>query len=430
MSQSISAPVHIDDYFQLVKSKSDLIINIFLAIYFIAGLALAFYYDTWEIAIGVGGLSLLAYYSVKWLFPGSNLYQYVLSTVLGIFMAQFIYEMHGLFEMHFTAFIASAILITYQNWRLQIPLALVVIIHHALFAYLQYIGYDKIYFTQLEYMSLETFIIHGILATIIFFICGLWAFQFKRLTESHIDETFIKGKLVQKEMENSELKKTNRELDKFVYSVSHDLRAPLKSMQGVVSLAKEDTQDRMMLENFDMLDASIKKLDGFIIDILDYSRNARLEVKKVKIDFNQLLKEITQNLKYVGGNNRQVAMNIKVNDQFETFCDRDRLGIVLNNLISNAVRYQNPMEDNPCIDIEINTSSTETEIQIADNGIGIDKKFHEKIFEMFYRVSTESIGSGLGLYIVKEAVNKLHGTIWLKSELGKGTTFHIKIPNN
>jgi len=430
MSQSISAPVHIDDYFQLVKSKSDLIINIFLAIYFIAGLALAFYYDTWEIAIGVGGLSLLAYYSVKWLFPGSNLYQYVLSTVLGIFMAQFIYEMHGLFEMHFTAFIASAILITYQNWRLQIPLALVVIIHHALFAYLQYIGYDKIYFTQLEYMSLETFIIHGILATIIFFICGLWAFQFKRLTESHIDETFIKGKLVQKEMENSELKKTNRELDKFVYSVSHDLRAPLKSMQGVVSLAKEDTQDRMMLENFDMLDASIKKLDGFIIDILDYSRNARLEVKKVKIDFNQLLKEITQNLKYVGGNNRQVAMNIKVNDQFETFCDRDRLGIVLNNLISNAVRYQNPMEDNPCIDIEINTSPTETEIQIADNGIGIDKKFHEKIFEMFYRVSTESIGSGLGLYIVKEAVNKLHGTIWLKSELGKGTTFHIKIPNN
>src|SRR6185503_196020 len=120
---------------------------------FLVGLGLAFYYDTWLIAIGVGGLSLAAYYSAKIALPNSNLYQYVLSTIIGVFMAQFIYQMHGLFEMHFFAFIGSAILITYQNWKLQIPLALVVIVHHASFGYLQYIGYDQIFFTQLEYMT-------------------------------------------------------------------------------------------------------------------------------------------------------------------------------------------------------------------------------------------------------------------------------------
>ncbi len=428
--QSAQTLVHIEDYLQVIKLKSDLIINIFLGVYFIIGLGLAFYYDTWEIAIGVGGLSLLAYYSVKFMLPKSNLYQYVLSTVLGIFMAQFIYQMHGLFEMHFTAFIGSAILITYQNWRLQIPLALVVVIHHALFAYLQFIGYDKIYFTQLEYMSLETFIIHGILATVIFFICGLWAFQFKKLSESHIDETFIKGKLEQKEVENLELKKTNLELDNFVYSVSHDLRAPLKSMQGVLGIAKEDTTDKVMLGNFEMLEASVRKLDGFIMDILDYSRNSRIEVKKEKIDFNETLEEIAQNLKYMGGANRKVAININVQSNFEVFCDKDRLSIVLNNLISNAIRYQNVQIPDPFVNVTINSTPVETTIAISDNGIGIPPKFHKKIFDMFYRVSTESIGSGLGLYIVKEAVHKLNGSIEVQSEVGVGTTFLIKIPNN
>src|SRR5204863_9617848 len=120
-----------------------------------------------------------AYYSSKYFLPESNQYQYVLSAVYGIFMGQFIYQMHGMFEMHFFAFIGSAILITYQDWKLQIPLAIVVVVHHATFGYLQYIGYSGIYFTQLEYMTLQTFIIHGILATIIFGLCGLWAYNLR-----------------------------------------------------------------------------------------------------------------------------------------------------------------------------------------------------------------------------------------------------------
>jgi len=185
----------IDRYERQIKKKSDQVINYFLAGFYVIGLLLAFYYDTWLIAIGVGSLSLTAYYSAKLALPNSNLYQYVLSVVIGIFMAQFIYQMHGMFEMHFFAFIGSAILVTYRNWKLQIPLALVVVIHHAAFGYLQFIGFDKIYFTQLEYMTIETFAIHGLLATIIFLLCGFWAHSFKRSAASHISRSFEIGKL-------------------------------------------------------------------------------------------------------------------------------------------------------------------------------------------------------------------------------------------
>src|SRR6185436_20975311 len=157
-------------YLLNVQSRSDVLINFFLAAYFLIGLYLASYYNTWEIATCVGGISLLSYYSAKFFLPQSQLYKYVLSAVTGVFMAQYIYQMHGMFEMHFFAFIGSAMLITYQNWKLQIPIMLVVVLHHAVFGYLQFIGFDQIYFTQLDYMDLQTFVIHAFLAAFIFFI--------------------------------------------------------------------------------------------------------------------------------------------------------------------------------------------------------------------------------------------------------------------
>lgn len=178
-----------------VKKRSDRLMNYFLISYFLGGIALAFFYDTWQVAFGVGGLSLAAYYFTRIVLPDSDLYQYVLGVVLGIFMAQYIYQMHGLFEMHFTAFIGSAILITYQNWKLQIPMAAVVVIHHGLFGYLQNAGFDKIYFTQLASFELGTFIIHIILSAVIFFTCGLWAYQLKRSGELRISKTVEVEKL-------------------------------------------------------------------------------------------------------------------------------------------------------------------------------------------------------------------------------------------
>jgi PAS domain S-box-containing protein len=181
--------VYIEDFSSDVKKRSDRLMNYFLVGFFICGILLAFFYDTWMIAIGVGGLALVAYYSTKFLLPSSDLYQYVLSSVMGIYMAQYIYQMHGMFEMHFLAFISCTILITYRNWKLQIPIAVVVLIHHAAFGYLQFIGYDKVYFTQLDYMPLQTYVIHILLAIGIFFICGLWSYNFKISGEQQVKQS-------------------------------------------------------------------------------------------------------------------------------------------------------------------------------------------------------------------------------------------------
>lgn len=230
--------------------------------------------------------------------------------------------------------------------------------------------------------------------------------------------------------ETSDLKKSNLELDKFVYIVSHDLRAPLSSILGIIQISQIECTDPAILENLEMMKSSIQKLDGFVEDILDYSRNARLEVKKEEIDFKGLISDITNNLKFMAGNARTVKISSHLSQHVPVKQDKRRLSMVLNNLISNAIRYQNQHIENPFVDIEINTSDTETDIIIKDNGIGISPELHDKIFEMFYRVSEESVGSGIGLYIVKEAVSFLNGKIKLKSEPGKGSEFKITIPNS
>ena len=160
-----------------VRERSDRLINYFLGAYFLLGLVFAPFYGTWLIAIGVGGLSLVAYYSARLLLPGSCLYQYILSLVLGLFMAQFIYQMHGMFEMHFFAFIGSVMLITYQKWKLQLPMLVFVVFHHGVLSHLQNIGFSTVYFSQLNYFDLGTFTIHILLTVVIYFISGLCAFQ-------------------------------------------------------------------------------------------------------------------------------------------------------------------------------------------------------------------------------------------------------------
>jgi len=269
--------------FQLeVKNRSDRLMNYFLPGFFLVGLAFAFFYDTWLIAFGVGGLLLLAYYSVKIALPNSSLYQYVLSAILGVFMAQFIYQMHGLFEMHFFAFIASAILITYQKWRLQIPVTIVVVIHHASLGYLQDIGYTKVYFSQLDYFTLQTFIIHVLLAAVVFFVCGLWAYQLKKYNEINILQTIQMGDLQKEAQLSIERKKTaeilekqNERLREISWMQSHVIRAPLARIKGLIPLindVKEDSVERDKMLDYLLLSAN--ELDEVIGNITDKTRIA------------------------------------------------------------------------------------------------------------------------------------------------------------
>ncbi len=171
------------EYLAEQQEKSDRHMWVILVGYFLAGVLMSFKYQTFMVGFGVGALCLAAVAITKRLLPEKILYQYVFAAVLAIFMAQFIYQMHGMFEMHFFALIGSAVLITFRNWKLQIPLTLIVAIHHATFALLQYYrGYEGIYFTQLDYMSLETFVIHVVLAVVMFGVSGFWAYRFQNDT--------------------------------------------------------------------------------------------------------------------------------------------------------------------------------------------------------------------------------------------------------
>jgi len=226
-----------------------------------------------------------------------------------------------------------------------------------------------------------------------------------------------------------ELQKINHELDRFVYSVSHDLRAPLASLLGLINVAELEKPSPTFHSYLLMMRQSINRLDRFIRDILDYSRNARQEVQFEKIDFNDMLTEVQNNLGSISGFER---LKIKVNlfEEAVFYSDRSRIGILLNNLFSNAIKYQDVRKNSSFLIIDIVSTSREAIIKFSDNGIGIEKSHMSKIFEMFYRATEEAKGSGLGLYIAKETVAKLKGDITVQSELSKGTTFEIHIPNS
>jgi len=225
---------------------------------------------------------------------------------------------------------------------------------------------------------------------------------------------------------NDNLEKTNAELDRFFYSTSHDLRSPLLSIKGLVNIARHDTRDPHIQQYLAMMAERVDKLDSFINDIIDYSRNARTEILKEPVNVEKLLDDVTENFKFLDGAERiTFNKNITVS---EVIVDKSRLTIVLSNLISNAIKYHNTHQAEPWISATVSQTQNNLALVIADNGPGISSEKQSKIFEMFYRGTEQSKGSGLGLYIAKEAIEKMNGTIAVESTEGIGTTFIVSLP--
>lgn len=225
---------------------------------------------------------------------------------------------------------------------------------------------------------------------------------------------------------NQELSKRNTELDNFVYSVSHDLRAPIASVLGLINLAKKDSDITMKDLYLEMINKSALQQDDFIKEILDQSRNSRLEVKREEIFFEPLIDETFSQLKFATNAGQSVTKHIHVEQKEPFYSDRWRLKVILNNIISNAIRYRNGKD--PVIDVDVVINKHCATVSIKDNGKGIEKEHLPNVYKMFYRATDDGAGSGLGLYIVKEAVDKLNGQIEIKSEVGKGTSVRLDIP--
>lgn len=225
----------------------------------------------------------------------------------------------------------------------------------------------------------------------------------------------------------SELEKINDELNRFIYSTSHDLRSPLMSVLGIINLARLDNSVKDPNGYVDMIESCILKLDGFIQKIIEYYRNSRLDVEYEKIYFDNLLQECITNFK---PQNAAIEFQLNIDQPVDFKGDTFRISVILNNLISNAVKYQKPDEANPKVNLTVKVEPHKATIWIEDNGIGIISEHLNNIFKMFFRSKNNNKpGSGIGLYIVKEALSKIGGTINVESKYGEGTQFEITIPN-
>lgn len=249
--------------------------------------------------------------------------------------------------------------------------------------------------------------------------------QLAGYTNAFIDITDLKNIELVLLNKNNELKKINSELDNFVYSVSHDLRSPLLSIKGLIMLTKmHPTLDTEIMEYLNMAESSVNRLDGTIQEILEYSRNARLEITMEPVQLCEMASQIFEDLKYAAED--YIDFKLDCDSDPLIISDKTRINTLLKNIIGNAVKYRSQQRE-AVIEFSMKRINNKVAICIKDNGEGIPADSLAKIFNMFYRASKTSEGTGLGLYICKEIVTKLNGSITIDSQLGVGTTVNILI---
>ena len=224
-----------------------------------------------------------------------------------------------------------------------------------------------------------------------------------------------------------ELKTRNLELDNFVYKVSHDLRAPLASILGLINLTKLEESEADKDYYVELMEGQVNKLDHFIRDILSHSKNLKMSVSSNKIDFEEIVLKCFEDLSYLKATSKVVRKIII--DEGDFYSDKWRINEIFRNLIGNAIKYRNPDAKENIVEVNINLTKKGCEIVVADNGIGIAEDKIPHVMEMFYRGTESSDGSGIGLYIVQKAVEKIEGTINITSKPKEGTQFRIWLPS-
>lgn len=222
---------------------------------------------------------------------------------------------------------------------------------------------------------------------------------------------------------NRDLANANKELDRLVYTISHDLRSPINSMMGLVGLAQRETNMDQMSVYLKMMDQSLKKLETFVRETIEMSKENRSEVKKEIVDLSLLVEQVISLHRHI-----PEAAGIRFSTEigvYRVFSDRHKLEIILGNLISNAIKYHDRSKHDKFIKVTTASEMDKVRIEVTDNGIGIDSDDQAKVFNMFYMSAAHEKGSGLGLYIVNEMVTKLGGQVLIRSKLGEGSTFSV-----
>ena len=241
------------------------------------------------------------------------------------------------------------------------------------------------------------------------------------------DVSDLENALSDLEQTNNELLKINTELDRFVYSTSHDLRAPLTSVMSLIDLAEDLKPEGELAEYLDLMKSSINRTDQVIRNILIYSRNSRMEVLHQPIDVRLQVESYFESIRHqpmIEG----IRFELDIAPGTMLVSDRIRFESVYSNLLQNAFKYHRKNGDDRFVRISLRQEDQEAVITVRDNGSGILEEHKAKLFHMFTRFSEHSQGSGLGLYICSEIVHKLGGRVEVDSTFGKGSTFTVRLP--
>lgn len=225
---------------------------------------------------------------------------------------------------------------------------------------------------------------------------------------------------------NQELLAALDELEKFIYTAAHDLRAPLLSIEGLIDLARRMPQQQA--EFIDRIDQSVRRLDEQLVKMVQYYKASNKNLEPQEINVAEETKLVLESLRYLESG-KGIQVDIEISPDLTVISDKVKLQAVLSNLISNAMKYADYSKPAPIIRISGRKEENKLILKVEDNGIGISEENLKRVFGLFFTEGSRAKGSGLGLYIVHEAVERLGGSIEIQSEKGRGSTFSLIIPD-
>jgi signal transduction histidine kinase/ligand-binding sensor domain-containing protein len=260
-----------------------------------------------------------------------------------------------------------------------------------------------------------------ILLVLILYSIYRWRLKSVQKQNAQLEETIL--------VRTKELKDSNEQLEAFVYKASHDIKGPLRSIIGLTTVGQKDVKDETALVYFQHILLSTKKLDKLLVDLLQVAKVKQANVKSEKINFEELVNDAISKFRHLPGfESVEIIRSIDVKADF--YSDQHLMYSVVQNLIENPIKYHDPSKNQPFLKIEIEVTRKNVQLRFSDNGIGIPKEYHSKVFDMFFKVDEVTQGTGLGLYIVRTTVEKLGGKISMTSKPGEGTDFVINFNNN